>query len=110
MADKIVAAATANDVGVCRALDPPTAGTNVGGNPHVVIPADFATQIASGKDIPGCTYAKIEVDGTLYVTATVQAKIVDSNATKSLPTADVTALQTKLATAVTVNASQVAIG
>ena len=110
MATKLVPVATSKDVAVCLALDPPTAGTPVGGGIHVVIPPDFAARIALGQQVPGCTYAQLQPDGSLYVTDVVQTKIVDSNATKNLPAADVTALQTELATAVTVSAADVAIG
>lgn len=112
MATKLVSAAVQTDADICNALDPPVAGCHAGMGPHIVIPADFATQIAAGKDVPGCTYAKVQPDSTLYVSDAVQTGVVAPNAVTKLTLAqsqELTNFKTKIASAVVVSADVVAV-
>lgn len=96
----IISAATPADVSVCNTLDPPIKGVNVGDGIHVVIPDNWADLIAQGVDVPGCTYAAIQGDGSLVVSDLVQAELLQPAVVQGLPIAEVTDLNTKLATAV----------
>jgi hypothetical protein len=99
---KVVSSATQTDANVCNALVPPTRGADAGGGIHIVIPANFAALIAQGVDVPGCTYARVEADGTLVVSDQVQAQLAVPADVKSLPAADVADLAARLAAAVSV--------
>jgi hypothetical protein len=114
MATKLIASgAIQTDADICNALDAPVAGTHVGGGLHVVIPADFSAQIASGKDVPGCSYARLELEG-LYVSDAAQTGAVAPNAVTKLTLAqaqELTNFKTKIASAtVVVSGSTAALG
>ncbi len=78
------------DVNTCNLLDAPTRGRDWGGGTHVVVPADYAAQIAAGRDVPGCTYAALTqrdtgvldkagdpvLETVLVVSDAVQAKLM----------------------------------
>ena len=103
---KKVSSAVQGDADVCNALSPPTQGCHAGAGIHVVIPADWQARIAAGQDVPGCSYAHLEPDGSLFVDATVNAKIaVPANVSALSPTlqTEAAALQTKLAAAVIIS-------
>ncbi len=68
-------AATKADVDLLNSIEPPTKGVHVGAGIHVEIPDDWAERIAAGEDIPGCTYARVQEDGSLLVDETVQAEL-----------------------------------
>lgn len=72
---KIVANCSQNDCVICNTFELPTSGCAAGAGVHITIPADFATRIASGQDVPGCTYSRLEPDGSLWVTANVEAQL-----------------------------------
>lgn len=111
MSPKLLAAATAADAQVCNALVPPLSGCNAGGGIHIVIPPDFAARIAAGQDVPGCTYAQVQADGSLQVDDRTQALLATPAAVQALAPALQTkaaALTSELATAVTVGSAQVA--
>ena len=40
-----------------------------------MIPSDWAERIAVGHDVPGCTYAKVELDGSVLVSDVAQAEL-----------------------------------
>jgi len=104
---KLVAIALQLDADVCNALEPPRAGCHAGAGMHVVIPLDFAARIALGQEIPGCSYARLEVDGSLYVSDTAQAQLALPAVVNALPSAqkiEAPLLVIKLSTAVTVAA------
>jgi hypothetical protein len=108
---KVIASAVLADASVCNALQPPTRGASAGGGVHIVIPANFAALIAAGQDVPGCTYARVEADGTLVVSDQVQAQLAVPADVKSLPAADVADLTARLAAAVSVaTVDQPAVG
>lgn len=44
---------------VCNALVPPTQGCSAGAL-RLNIPVDFAARIATGQQVPGCTYASLQ--------------------------------------------------
>ncbi len=94
---KLITSAVQADADVANALDAPVAGVHVGGGRHVTIPPDFAAQVASGRDVPGCSYHKVQpvysvqaldargdptgppptqIDTALVVSDAAQAKIV----------------------------------
>jgi hypothetical protein len=73
--NKLIQAATRTDVALLNTIEPPQKGEHVGGGVHVVIPDDWADRIASGEDVPGCTYAKLEADGSLLVDDRVQVEL-----------------------------------
>ncbi len=73
------------DVDVANALQPPTRGCDAGGGVHVVIPADFLTRIAAAQDVPGCSYARLDPGGSMFVSDATQAQVVGPNAFTSLP-------------------------
>ncbi len=74
--NKQLKAATKADVDLLNTIEPPIRGVHVGGGIHVVIPADWAERIAAGEDVPGCTYAKVQADGSLLVDELVQAELL----------------------------------
>lgn len=82
---RILSGAVQADADVCNAYDPPKAGAQGTRGLQIVIPGDFATRIASAQDVPGCTYARIDSDGTLDVSAVAQAASVGPSALSSLP-------------------------
>lgn len=73
MTVKNIPMATSSDVQVCNLLVSPVSGCHAGGGLHIVIPSDFAAQVIAGNDVPGCTYVKLEADGSLNVDARTQA-------------------------------------
>lgn len=108
---KLIAVATQADADVCNALVPPVPGCNAGGGIHIVIPPDFAARIAAGQEVPGCSYAHLEADGSLIVSDRVVAQIAVPavvNALSAPQQAEAAALNAKLATAVVVSSAQVA--
>lgn len=99
---KQVSSAAQADADVCNALSPPTKGCHAGSGIHVVIPADWQARIAAGQEVPGCSYAHIESDGSLFVDSVVNANIAIPAIVNALSVplqAKAAALQTKLATA-----------
>lgn len=110
MTTKLVTSAVQTDADICNSLDPPVAGVHVGDGIHVSIPGDFAAQIAAGKSVEGCTYAKLEPNATLYVTDTVQTNVVAPNAATKLTLTqnqELNSFKTKLASATTVTSTAV---
>lgn len=95
-----IASATPADAALCNQLEPPARGVNVGGGIHVVIPDDWQARIAAGQDVPGCSYARIDADGSLVVSDVVQAQLAVPAIAQALPAASVADLDTKLAVAV----------
>ena len=59
----------------------------------MVIPPDWQTRIANGQDVPGCTYARIEADGTLTVSDTVQAGLAIPADVQAIPVTAVSDLE-----------------
>lgn len=110
MTVKSIPMATSSDVQACNLLVPPVSGCHAGGGLHIVIPSDFAAQIIAGNDVPGCTYAKLEADGSLNVDARTQVLAATPAVVQALPAAqqtEVAQLNTKLATAAVVGSAQV---
>jgi len=99
MSAKIVAVATPADVTVCNTLQPPVAGCNAGGGIHIQIPSDWATRIAQGIDVQGCTYARLESDGSLLVTDVVQTALNIPADVVGIAAAEVASLNARLAAA-----------
>lgn len=105
MAIKTITGAVQTDADICNAFDPPTAGMHIGGGLHVVIPADWATRIAAGKAVAGCTYAAVQPNGSLTVTDVVQTKLaIPAEVNKLTPAqqTEAVAMQTKVQAAVAV--------
>ncbi|MEI9950796.1 MAG: hypothetical protein WDO74_17905 [Pseudomonadota bacterium] len=73
---KLIKSATRADVDLLNAIEPPVKGVHVGGGIHVEIPDDWAERIANGEDVPGCSYAELQDDGSLLVSETVQAELM----------------------------------
>lgn len=97
---KVIVSATPADVQLCNQLEPPVAGCPAGGGIHVVVPDDWQAWIAAGQDVPGCSYARIDADGSLIVTDVVQAQLAIPAVAQALPAATVADLDAKLAVAV----------
>jgi len=76
MTIKRIKAASKADVDLVNSIAPPVRGAHAGSGIHVDIPADWAARIASGEDVPGCTYAKPQADGSLLIDDLVQAELV----------------------------------
>lgn len=111
MTTKQVSTAIQVDADVCNAVDPPKAGSPAGAGVHIVIPGNFASLIAQGQEVPGCTYAHLEPDGSLYVSSTVQTQLAIPAVINALPAAqqiEAPLLVTKLTTAVVASVSQAA--
>ncbi len=85
MSAKVVLLALQADVNVCNALLPPVKGCNAGGGTHIVIPSDFAARIAGAQNVPGCSYASLEFDGSLYCDIVLQSRINTSALVLALP-------------------------
>lgn len=103
---KSVTSAVQGDADVCNALSPPTKGCHAGSGIHIVIPSDWQARIAAGQEVPGCSYAHLEPDGSLFVDANVNAKIAvpaNINALSAPLQAEAAALQAKLATATVIS-------
>lgn len=81
---RLVANANPLDASICNAFDPPVAGCPSGGGIQITIPPDFAARIAAGQDVPGCSYAHVEPDGSLVVSSVVQAKLANAIQIQSL--------------------------
>jgi hypothetical protein len=108
MSAKIVAAAIQADVDVCNALEPPVKGCHAGSGIHIVIPPDFVARIAAAQDVPGCSYARLDADGSLYVDSRAQAQIAIPAVVSALSAplqGQATALIAKLAAAAIVPGS-----
>ena len=75
MTTRQLKSATRADAALLNELEPPIRGVHVGGGLHVEIPEDWAERIAAGEDVPGCTYARIQADGSLLVSDSVQAEL-----------------------------------
>lgn len=75
MSIKSIANASITDAAICNLLDPPGAGCDAGAGLHVIIPANFVALIAAGQDVPGCSYSRVDADGSLVVSDAVQAKL-----------------------------------
>lgn len=76
MTTKIIASgANQTDIDICNAVQVPTPGCSGGAGRHIVIPGDFLARIAIGQNVPGCTYSKLEEDGSLFVNDRVQLQI-----------------------------------
>jgi len=103
---KKVSSAVQGDADVCNALSLPTQGCHAGAGIHVVIPADWQARIAAGQDVPGCSYAHIESDGSLFVDAIVNTMIAvpaNINALSAPLQAKAAALQAKLSIAIIIS-------
>ena len=98
---KILESATIDDLAICLALDPPTAGVQVGGGIHVVIPPDWRERIVAGEHVPGCTHARLDVDGSLPVSDVVEAKVVVPAEVSKLNAAKVASFVSRVAVAKT---------
>jgi hypothetical protein len=96
---KILESATLDDLAICLALDPPTAGVQVGGGIHVAIPPDWRERIAAGEHVPGCTHARLDADGSLPVSDVVAAKVVVPAEVSKLNAAKVASFVSRVATA-----------
>lgn len=70
-----IKSATKADVDLLNQIEPPTRGVHAGGGIHVDIPADWAARIANGEEVPGCTYAKLQSDGSLLIDDLVQVEL-----------------------------------
>lgn len=106
MNTKLVATAAQADADLCNLLEPPAQGAPAGGGAHVVIPADWATRILGGQQVPGCTYYMVETAGpfagSLTVGAVAQAQLANPSVTNALSApqkAQAAALNAKLAAA-----------
>ena len=107
---KQITTSSAADAAICNILEPPTKGVHAGGGIHIVIPADWQTRIANAQDVPGCTYVRIESDGSAYIDDNIQTRAATPavvNALTAPQQAQVTALNAKLAAAVVVAGAQV---
>jgi hypothetical protein len=105
---KLVATAAQADANICNVIRAPTQGCHAGGGIHVVIPVDWATRIAAAQDVPGCSYSRVEADGTMLVDDYQIAQLATPAVINSLTVPQQTAaaaLNVKLSTAVVVTAS-----
>ena len=75
---KIINSATKSDIDLINQLIPPTKGVNAGDGLHILIPENWNELIASGIEVPGCTYAKIDSDGSMAVDSVIEQKLNDS--------------------------------
>jgi hypothetical protein len=83
-AKKVLSGVVQADVDISNNYDPPKAGAQGSIGVQVVIPVDFAARVALGQDVEGCTYTRVEADGSLYVTPVCIAAMVGPNAITSL--------------------------
>ena len=107
---KVISNATIADAQACNVLVPPMRGAQAGGGIHIPIPDDWQARILAGQEVPGCTYAHLEIDGTLSVSDSAQAALLLPAITSGIPAAEFVNLNTKLATAVVVGAISVGVG
>lgn len=113
MSTKQITAAVQAEADICNLLDPPKAGVPAGAGIHIFIPVDFIARVALGQSVPGCTYASLEPDGTLYVSDTAQAQLAIPAAVQALTPQQQTqaaVLQTALLTAIVVTAQTAQVG
>jgi len=82
---KRIAGAVQLDADVCNNLEAPTRGCDAGGGIHVVIPADWATRVLAGQQVPGCTYYAVDSSGALNVSAAIEAGLGIPAVVNSLP-------------------------
>jgi hypothetical protein len=102
MPPKQVATPVQADCDVLNVLSAPTKGCDAGGGLHIVIPADWQTRILAGQQVPGCTYHKLDPDGTLTVSSLAQTNIANPVLVNAMSLPQQTAaatLLTKLSTA-----------
>lgn len=107
---KIIASATATDASICNVLEPPAKGCQSGRGTQIDIPPDWQDRIASGKDVPGCTYARLESDGSLSVDDRIQINASRQDLVNNLTTdqrSQVAQLNVKLATAIIADSLEV---
>lgn len=107
MTVKQIVLATQAEADLCNALAPPAKGCNAGGGVHIVIPPDWQALIAAGQDVPGCTYHRLDADGSLVVSDQAQARLAVPAVVNALPAplqATAPALTAALATAVVISA------
>lgn len=71
----IILNASIQDANLINSIVPPQKGINVGGGIHIIIPDNWADLISQGIDVPGCTYAKVQADGSLPVADSVQVQL-----------------------------------
>ena len=76
---KQIKSATLSDAKFINQLIPQIKGVHVGGGIHVTIPDDWETKISNGEEVPGCSYAKIESDGSLSIDDLIHDKLSDSS-------------------------------
>ncbi|SRR6266581_5035475 len=82
---KILPNATNYDVLICNIIVTPTKGCSIDDGTGVIIPDDWLNKIMEGKDVPGCTYYKIESDGSLFVDYYIQNQLTDADVIQLLP-------------------------
>jgi hypothetical protein len=98
---RVASGALQVDADICNALDQPTRGCYAGEGPHVDIPADWATRIAAGQFVPGCSYHAVDASG-LTVSDAALAKLAipaEVNKLRALLKDAVPAFSVKLASA-----------
>ena len=76
---KEIKSASLDMVVIANSIIPPVKGVHVGGGIHVTIPDDWETRINNGEEVPGCSYAKIESDGSLSIDDLIHDKLSDSS-------------------------------
>jgi len=109
---KLISGAVQSDADICNlaTVDVPKIGIHMGLGTHVTIPADWQTRCIAGQKVAGCTFASVELDGTMFVTPTAE---VNQAVPANVGGVNATALinfRTKLAAAITVTAAAAAIG
>jgi len=76
---KTINSATKSDIDLINQLIPPTKGVNAGDGLHILIHENWNELIASGIEVPGCTYAKIDSDGSMAVDSVIEQKLMDTS-------------------------------
>jgi len=84
MSLKRISGANTTDVDIANAVQLPSHGCDAGGGLHIVIPDDWQERIAAGQHVPGCTYSRLEADGSMEVSDFVQRQIAIPAVVQSL--------------------------
>jgi hypothetical protein len=98
---KLISGAVQADADICNrvTVDAPVSGVHIGPGIHVTIPVDWQTRCVAGEQIPGCSYATPEANGTMFITAKAEAnQAVPANVAGANATALIN-FRTKLAAA-----------